>query len=299
MNCLVTGSSGFVGKRLVVALRQKGFFVKEFDHSGKKNVLDNAQLKREMKGIDIVFHLAGVLDEDSPNLFEVNVQGTKNCVEAAAQNQVKQFVFTSSVGVMGDIKKIADEQTPLAPVTPYEKSKAEAEQIVLSYQEVLPVTIVRSALVLGPNRYWKKIIEMVEKNTPLAGDGKNKWQMVFIDDLVDALVFLAGKEEAFGETFIVAEQNAKTLEEIAEFVRKKKGVSGELKKVSPEIAKLGAGLKGIVSKLSGKKNFLSPQLIDRMTRTRLYSTKKINALGWKAKWGTFEALEKTMKELEK
>ncbi len=294
MNCLVTGSSGFIGKRLVLALRQKRHTVKEFDLSNNKSVQNKQLLAQEMQGVDIVFHLAGELDEKSPSLFESNVQGTKNAVEAAAEQHVKQFIFTSSVGVMGDIQAMADEQTPLNPKTNYEKSKAEAEKLVLSYQEVLPVTIVRPAVVAGPNKDWKKIVEMIEKNAPLIGDGSNKWQTVYVDDLVDALVFLAGNEDAFGETFIVSESTPKTLREIAEFVRKKKGMQGDLKTMPVWLARITA----LIAGLMGKKNFFSNEIIDRTIRLRHYSTKKINKLGWRARHSTFEALEKTIEELE-
>lgn len=298
MIALVTGSSGFVGKRLVKRLLEKGFFVKEFDREKNKDILNKDQLMQEMRNTDIVFHLAAVLEEDHPKLFEVNVEGTKKALEAAAENRVKHFIFTSTTGVMGDINDSADEQTPSNPKTPYEKSKAEAEKLVLSYQEVLPVTIVRPALVLGPNKEWKKIIEMIAKNAPLIGDGSNAWQVIYVDDLVEALVFLAAKEEALGETFIAAEKNPKTLREIVEFVRNKKKASGKLKTMPVLLAKIMAFFSTTLSKITGKKPFFTKEIIERTTRLRHYSTKKIEALGWKARHSTFEALEKTMNELE-
>ncbi len=298
MKALVTGSNGFIGKKLVYLLKVKGFFVKEFDSANNKSVLNQSQLEQELKGTDIVFHLAAILDEDDPQLFEVNVHGTKNILEASSKAHVKQFVFLSSVGVMGDVQEIADENTPLNPKTRYEQSKAQAEQAVLSYQEVLPITIIRSALVLGANKYWKKIIEMITENKPLIGDGENKWQIVYSGDLVDALIFLAGKDEALGETFIVAEKEPKKLIEIVEFIRKEKKVEGELKKMPVWLAKISATIYSFVSKITGKKTFFTGEIIDRLTRERIYSTKKIESLGWQAKIDTFSALEKTMEEIK-
>lgn len=299
MKILVTGSGGFVGKRLVLALKQRGHEVFGFDKSTGNDILDFEGVKKAAKRMDAVFHLAASLNEHDKKLFETNVDGTKNALEASAQEQIQQFIFLSTVGVMGDVSKIADESTPLNPQTPYEKSKAAAEELVLSYQEVLPVTIVRSALVLGPNKEWKQIIKTIKKGFPLIGSGKKFWQIVSVDDLVNSLVFLLGNEKAVGETFIVAEQNPKKLIELVELIKKELGILQKTKTIPVWIGMLLSYAMLFFAKITKKETVLPPEYVARLVRNRQYSIEKIKKAGWMPKTSTEEAVKKTVAEIKR
>ena len=298
MKILVTGSGGFVGKHLVFALKQKRHEVFGFDKSKGFDILDFEAIKKAVKGMDAVYHLAASLDEHDTRLFETNVDGTKNTLEASAKQQAGQFIFLSTVGVMGSIKGIANEKTPINPQTPYEKSKAQAEELVLSYQEVLPVTIVRSALVMGANKEWMEIIKIVKKNFPLIGNGKNFWQIIFVGDWVGALVHLLGNEKAIGETFIVAEETPKTLFELVELIKAELGMHGKIKTIPVWLGKIISYFAAIYSKITNKPTIFHPEYIDRLVRLRHYSIEKIKKTGWRPKISTQEAVEKTVQLLE-
>ncbi len=295
MKILVTGSYGFVGKKLVSALKGKGHSVKEFDISLGNDLLSKQHCLEACKGVKAVYHLAAVLDEKAGNLFEVNVKGTENILLAAAKQRCGQFVFLSTVGVNAGVKGTVDEESQFKPVTPYEKSKAKAEQLVLDFQETLAITIIRSALVLGPNQYWRKITSLVAKGFPIIGGGKQEWQTIYIDDLVSALLFVLGKKQCIGETFVVAEQEKNSLRELYAAVQKELGVDTKIRTVPKWLAKLMA----LLLRLRGKKSIVSNQHIERLARERNYNTGKINALGWKARTGMREAVKKTMQALEK
>lgn len=291
MKVLVTGSNGFIGKILVPELERQGHTVFGFDKVLGHNILNTGQVAKAVGGMDAVYHLAASLKENDHLLESVNVFGTKNVLEACAKQKVKQLIFLSTVGVMGGIKTIADEKTPFNPITPYEKSKAKAEELVLEYQEVLAITIVRSALVMGANKEWQEIIKIIKKNFPLIGSGKNYWQIVYSKDLVRALVFLLGKEDATGETFIVAENEPKTLRELVILFRKELGMSEKIKTIPVVI--------GLAISYLKVNSFLKPEYVKRLVRLRHYSTQKINSLGWKPKYSTIEAVRETVKEIEK
>jgi len=295
MYILITGSNGFVGKRLSKALEKKGHTVVDFDIMFGNDLLSKEHCERACKGIDIVFHLAAVLDEENKKMFEVNVNGTKNILEAAAKQRAKQFVYLSTVGVNAHVKGIVDEKSPLKPVTKYEKSKAEAEKLVVDSQEMLPITVLRSALVLGPNKYWEKIISLVAKGFPIIGGGKQTWQTIFVDDLVSALVFVLGREKCLGETFVVSEKEKHSLEDIYVAIQEELGLEGEIKAVPVWQAKLLA----FFYRIMRKKSIVSFAYIERLVRERSYSTGKINALGWNAKAGMKEAVKKTVQGLGK
>lgn len=299
MNVLVTGSSGFLGKNLVDALNENGFKVKEFDLAEGRDILDKAQCINAVKGIDIVFHCAAVLDENSRLLYKVNVQGTKNILEASAEARIKQFIFLSSVGVHGKAKDIISEETQTRPETKYEKTKAEAEKIVLEFQEVMPITIMRPALIMGANKQWAGIINAIKKNFPLPGNGKNAFQTIFVKDLVSALLFAINNENCFAETFIIAGREKPSLMELCLLIKKELGMPAEIKTIPAWIAKAVAFLNLAKNRLFRKKSFLEPAYISRILHERNYNTSKINALGWQQKYSLEEAIKQTIKELGK
>ena len=291
MNILVTGSKGFVGSRLVKELRGKGYRVREFDTALGNNVSDLEQCRQAVKRTDVVYHLAAVLDEKSALLKIVNVHGTENMLEAAAEQHCKQFVYLSTAGVHAGVKGVVSEESEFKPATPYEKSKAEAERLVQDFQEMLPITVVRSALVLGPNQYWEQIVGLVKKGFPLIGGGKQNWQTVYIDDLVDALMFVLMNKDCFSETFVVAEQGKHSLRELYAEIQSQLGMEVKVKAVPAVLAKIGIALKGT-------KGIVSKEHVERLARTRNYDTGKINALGWKAKTGMQEAVKGTVATLK-
>jgi nucleoside-diphosphate-sugar epimerase len=290
---LVTGSSGFIGKRLVAKLRKKGHWVKEFDLDKGLDILKEEDCQKAVKDIEIVIHLAAILDERSPVLWKVNVQGTENILKASAENSAERFIHLSSVGVHGEQKGAVDEGSSFNPETDYEKSKMQAEQKVQEFQELMHITILRPALVLGPNEYWKKIIKLIRK-FPLPGNGKNKWQTIYIDDLVDALVFCAEHKETMDETFILAEEHGITLEELCIEIKKALGLKPKLMKLP---FWLGKPLAYIFLALSPK-SLITPQHLDRLARNREYSIAKIKKFGWKPKWNTKEGIKETVKALK-
>ena len=288
MRVLVTGGDGFIGTRLCAALRQRGHYVREF----QGEILDPANVEKQVQGFDAVVHLAALIDETVPRekMFAVNVEGTRNALEASAKAHVQRFLHVSTVGVHGEIKGKIDESVAFNPETNYEKSKAEAEKLVHSYQ------VVRPALVMGANEYWQKIIDQLAKGFPLIGDGQNQWQIVYVEDLVEAILGLLGHEEAVGETYIVAEEKASTLREIYAALNEELGRKGPVKTISSLAAKALSYVFLAQGMVTGKKSIVLPQHVDRVVRNREYSIDKLKALGWKPRYAMREAVKKTFEE---
>ncbi len=294
MKIAVTGSNGMLGRLLVKKLAAKGNEVVECNHKNC-DVLDADALKKAFEGAQVVIHLAAKLDEDSKDMVKVNVKGTENALEAAAGSGTEQFIYLSTVGVYGGTPGVKDENTAPRPETEYEKSKLEAENKVHSYQEVFHVTILRSALVVGKNEYWDGIIKTVKKGFPLIGSGANKFQLVCAEDVVDAIRFCIGRDECYGETFLVAEGpvGAMTLEGVVNHIRKELGMSGATKKMP---GFLGGALAAANSALKFNP-ILKPAYLKRMLRERSYSTAKLESLGWKAQRTAKEGISKLVKEV--
>jgi len=153
MNVLVTGGSGLVGKYVVDELikHQHSVAVLDLKPPSQKvqfhnvDVLDLRGVIASMAGYDVVVHMAGIphpLNDPAEKVFSVNVNGTFNVLEAAAQNGVRKVVFTSSESTLGfafmknpmspEYVPI-DEEHPLRPQDPYGLSKVICEQICRTY----------------------------------------------------------------------------------------------------------------------------------------------------------------------
>ena len=175
MRAFVTGGTGFIGANLVLALNRRGIAVRVLlrTRSSQKaleglsyetvegDVLDVPErLARAMDGCDWVFHVAAVAGywrEKRERLYRVNVQGTRNVLQAAQEAGVRRLVFTSSLaalGIPGKKGELLDERHDfnISPQAfPYGHSKHLAEQEVReAVDQGLDAVIVNPSIVLGP-----------------------------------------------------------------------------------------------------------------------------------------------------
>ncbi|MBS3061271.1 MAG: NAD(P)-dependent oxidoreductase [Candidatus Diapherotrites archaeon] len=300
MKILVTGSNGLVGSEVAKLLRQKNIEVIEYAIQNKDDISDEEKLKKKTSRCDAVIHLAAILDENASHetLWKTNVDGTKNVLEACAANRVPRLLFASTVGVYGSQSGSKTEETPVQPETEYEKSKTEAEKLVVSYQELVPYTILRSALVIGPNTYWQQIVSIVKKNIPLIGTGANTWQTIYYKDLANAIVFFLFLDTAENETILVASEEKPRLIEIVETLRSQLGLQNPAPTVSEFVGKIMATLLGIWFAIQGKPNILSESHIKRLLRERNYDLTKAHAYGWKAKYTYQKALKESIQAIQ-
>lgn len=161
MNCLLTGSNGFLGRVLESSLSNNTVIHTLSKSSGEYNVNLETQTPIFKHQFDIVIHAAGKVhyfpknSEDRDSFFRVNVQGTGNLLEGLEKYKPpKSFVFISTVAVYGETTGyLINEQSELKALDPYGKSKIEAEQLVLQWCTVNNVkcTILRLPLVVGLN----------------------------------------------------------------------------------------------------------------------------------------------------
>lgn len=172
---LITGAAGHIGNVLVRELLDDGKKVRALILPGEDtsalqeleieycegNVLDPESLDKAMQGIDIVFHLAGlisILPGEDVMMRRVNVEGTRNVLAAAKKAHVKKFVYTSSIHALSrDWKGKIDESVPFDPQNQageYDRTKAEASLAVLeAAKDGLDAVIVCPTGVIGPFDY--------------------------------------------------------------------------------------------------------------------------------------------------
>jgi dihydroflavonol-4-reductase len=222
---LITGATGFIGSHLAEALCQKNIRVRcitrptsnlqWIQHLNVEVIhadLNNPEtLVKPVRDSDVIFHLAGVTKALDQYAFqESNVIATQNLLKAALSSspELERFVFVSSQAAAGPSRNgipVAESDAP-HPLTRYGKSKLEAERIVLSYSDRLPVTIVRPPSVFGPrDRDMLQIFKTVQFGfKPVLGRKPHYASFIFVEDIVHGLIQVAESGQSIGKTYFLA-----------------------------------------------------------------------------------------------
>jgi nucleoside-diphosphate-sugar epimerase len=172
------------------------------------------------EGMHTVFHCAAIVSyhkKDASRMLEVNINGTKNIVNACIENDVKHFIHVSSISALGDSKgKIIDEETPRNfndYHSNYSKGKYLSEQEVWrGIQEGLNATIVNPGVIFGPNNCTRSsgtMIARIEKGLPALPAGGSG--IVSVLDVVEVMI-RAAKQEPTNERYILCAENIRMSE---------------------------------------------------------------------------------------
>lgn len=243
----VTGACGFVGPSVVnlglklghevfatdVGAQYKKFLDPKASFTPGVDIRNPEAVAKWMQSVDpeIVLHVAAYFKYHGPwKLYEeINIDGTRNVLEASLQcKRVKRVVVWSSGSVLGNRFKgqgWLDETVPPEPRSFYEESKWQAEKLALSYNDRVPVTIIRPAAIYGSGVEFGgpagsygalKVIQMLFKNQLQAvpGNGKNKISFIHVEDIARIAYFLAETEAAAGQVYNTADRSNYTLGEL-------------------------------------------------------------------------------------
>lgn len=225
MKVLVTGSNGFVGKRLCEMLVLQKFDVARSTRRPHPGCLATGELNGKtdwhsaLWDVDAVIHLAArvhVMDDVASDPLQayrdVNVEGSLNLARQAAAAGARRFVFVSSVKVNGEATTVRPftASDPAAPVDPYGLSKLEAETALreLCAAIGMELVIVRPPLVYGPGvrANFLNLIKAVDRRMPMPlGRALGRRSMVALDNLADLLILCVRHPGAAGGTFLVSD----------------------------------------------------------------------------------------------
>ena len=237
MKALITGATGFIGSHLAGALIREGFDViclvrnpanprfLEGINVGimKGDCTDRGSLADAVKGVDYVFHLAGLTKACSEaDFFNANVKGTENIVQAVLENNshIKRFVYLSSLAAAGPSHDgiPLKEDCKLEPVSLYGKTKLQGENIVLANKKNMPVTVIRPPAVYGPRDRDLLIFFKMVKSGIVPYWGKCYYSFLYVEDLINGIILSALNRDAEGEIFFVSDGNIYSTDDIIEAI---------------------------------------------------------------------------------
>lgn len=242
MKIAVTGGSGHIGVNLCQELVKQGHTIRALIHKNIKDLQglpletvqgelgDPASLSSLVHDADIIIHLAAVISiqgNKTGELFDINIEGTRNILEASQKASVKKFVHFSSIHALeqSPFDQVLDESRPLAvrDKMAYSRSKALAEEIVLkaAKQEGMDATVLSPTAVIGPFDYapslmGRALILLAKGRLPALVPGGYDW--VDVRDVACSAITAIEKGRK-GERYILS-GHWKTLEQISELVSK-------------------------------------------------------------------------------
>ncbi len=232
-NYLITGGSGFLGINLIRFLLKKDCQITSldllpFDYPEKDqiktiqgDIRNPEDIKKAMNGVNIVVHCAAALPlYTKEDIFSTDIQGTENILETAFQQGIKRVIHISSTAVYGipDHHPLFEEDR-LQGVGPYGEAKILAEKKCEEYRKkAMCIPILRPKSFIGPERLgvfailfdWAKD----GKNVPIIGNGRNRYQLLDVEDLCEAIYLAATKpEEVANDTFNIGAKEFSTMKE--------------------------------------------------------------------------------------
>lgn len=243
---LVTGAAGFVGSNLTRLLVESGENVRGLVRNQKQadivaalgatpvigDLRDPESLKRAVEGVQGVYHIAALFRQAGvpDSLYtEVNVEGTRNLIEASIEGGVKRFIHCSTVGVHGHVMNPpANEESPFNPGDLYQDSKARGEKLVREYfdQKKIDGVIIRPAMIYGPGdeRTLKLFKMLANKKFFYVGKGAAMVHFIDVRDLARAFKLAMDQTEVNNERFIIAGETSLPLYKLVSIVCQMMGV---------------------------------------------------------------------------
>lgn len=310
MKILVTGATGFVGRALCVALIRQGFNVLAAVREAASiegclavvvgDINSTTNWATALPSVDVVVHLAArahimndLARDPLAEFRKVNVDGTLNLAHQAAQEGIRRFVFISSIGVNGLFTFNGDsfnERDLPNPHNAYAISKWEAEQGLhqIAQKTGLEVVIVRPPLIYGAGAKGNlaQMVSIVTRGVPLPFSSvNNKRSLIYVGNLVDALLLCATHPAAAGQTYLVSDD-----EEVStpDLLRKLALAIGK----KPRLFSFPADLLRLAGLLTGK----SEQVSRLLGSLRIDSGKIRSELGWEPPFSLEDGIKATVQD---
>ncbi|MBC6003816.1 MAG: NAD(P)-dependent oxidoreductase [Paeniclostridium sordellii] len=229
---LVTGASGWIGLELVNKLLVDGYTVKAMSRRNNASLnnlskeykerlkifqgdmIDIENWESELENTDCLYHLAAKVHtkpknkEEENEFYLINRDATNKLFDLSIKYSIKKVVFVSTVAVYGKSQdNVISTKTTRNPITPYARSKNEAEAYAnkLYREKKLPVSIVQPVVVYGGNDRgnFKKLYNLAQKGLLVQfGNGLNRKSTIYYKDLAQMMKTIGESDKAIGNTYI-------------------------------------------------------------------------------------------------
>lgn len=268
---LVTGAGGFIGSHLCESLVRLGAKTRAFVHynsAGKHGWLEDSpvhddievvlgdvrdanSLRRALRGIDVVFHLAALIGipysyEAAYSYVQTNIEGTLNVLQGALDSGVTRVVHTSTSEVYGSARQVPiSEDHPLQGQSPYSATKIAADKLAESFYLSfgLPVVTVRPFNTYGPRQSARAVIptivtQALSNSIVRLGSLSPKRDFTYVEDTADGFIRAACSEKVIGTVVNLGSGREVSIGELAELIFRLSGrpckIEAEINRKRPE-----------------------------------------------------------------
>ena len=309
MKILIVGGSGFVGSHLLSKVNTSDFYNLDKNPSPfynditlKGDIRHLHQVKIPKGTSSVVLLAAEHRDDISPIklYYDVNVQGTKNVLQAMDLAGVKNLIFTSSVAIFGLNKINPNEKSPKDPFNHYGKSKWEAEQVIKDWYEndtkEKSVTILRPTVIFGErNRgnVYNLLKQISSGRFVMIGKGDNKKSMAYVGNIV---AFIKSRLEASKKGYHVfnyADKPDLLMTDLTQFIEKKMKINLPKQKIPYWLGMLGGYGFDLMSFISCKKKSISSVRVKKFCATTQFDAFKAHEI-FDPPYSLQEGLNKTL-----
>ena len=306
---LTIGGSGFVGSFLIKELHnyKVGNLDKNpspfFDNITKIGDIRNFDEIKIPKGTrNVVLLAAEHRDDVSPIslYYDVNVQGTKNVLQAMDNAGVKNIIFTSSVAIYGLNKSNPDENHLEDPFNHYGKSKWEAEQVLKEWYENNPegksITILRPTVIFGErNRgnVYNLLKQISSGKFLMIGKGQNKKSMAYVGNIVTFIKSRLDKNESGYHVFNYADKPDYTMTELTQVIEDKMKLTLPKQRIPYWLGVLIGNVIDFFGLITKMKFSISAVRVKKFCATTQFNADKVHDT-FKAPYSLKEGLDKTL-----
>jgi 2-alkyl-3-oxoalkanoate reductase len=292
---LVTGATGFLGGALARRLANEGAHVRALARRPERgaflrdraeliagDVTDADQMRNAVEGCSHVFHVAVSYGDFAAQQW-VNVEGTRQVIQAANAARIERFVHVSSIAVYGyrQTGDVSEATQPTPSADPYVITKAEAEKVVCSESD-LPYSIIRPGMIYGPRSgMWTRTLFRLARRRPTTwiGDGGGSAHPIYVDDVVDMMIVLATHPAVSREIFNCVPDPAPTWREFLGAYSRLAGHESWLG-IPPSALRVVSNVASAFARPQTQMKAL-PELLDSaLQRVTFKMTKAKTQLGW-------------------
>jgi nucleoside-diphosphate-sugar epimerase len=316
---LVTGGTGFIAGALTRALAARGDAVRVLARPSSDlssldgldvevalgDVLQPETLPPALEGVDVVYHLAGMLGRFGvgwETYRAIHVEGTCNLLRACQARALERFVHCSSPGMLGALgpgEPPRDEASPHRPTGFYERSKSAAEQAALPLAQRLdvPLVIVRPEFVYGPgDRHVLGLYRTIRRGAFFyIGRGDCLCHPTYIDDVVAGLVACTGEHARPLEAYHICGPRPVTVRELVTTIADALGVKPPALHLPTGLVRAGAWGAELAGRLLGIEPPLTLEGVRFFTQSRAFSIEKaLRELDWSPQVDLAEGVRRTV-----